>query len=360
LLWALWRIWIWSIDFYIVTDQRVAWQQQVFGLYDSRIEIPMAMVMPPKLTQSRYERILGYGDVFVVTDRTPIDYRVYIHIDLLDVPFPERIQVHIEQYRKQASSQARAVEDKTIDSVLTRYLEPPAGDGKPTDSASPAGATPKKKPPISRRIADTFKTRLEDSGVITYRKHWLALFRKVWLPTLLSLIVLGLLAFLLQQRVTNRIGSPSVLALICTGLIIYTIPVIWWVYQVLDWRNDIYQLADDKLLDIERKPFIGQVISRPILLSKIRSLDFERAGLLGRLLNIGNILIGTVDDTLCFNDVHEPDRILREVFARVYALRQKSSEIEMRERQDSVARMVVAYHQRTTSGRRLGEIPPAH
>ena len=206
---------------------------------------------------------------------------------------------------------------------------------------------------VSQRIADTFKTRLEADGVTTYRKHWVSLFRRVWLPTLLSLIVLGLLAFLLERRVTNQIASPSVLTLICSGLIIYIFPVIWWIYQVLDWRNDIYQLADDKLLDIERRPFFGEVFSRPILLSKIRGLDFERYGLLNRLLNSGNIFIDTVDDHLVFNNVHEPDRIMREIYARIYALRQKSSEADMRDRQDVVARMMVAYHHRTAEGRRL-------
>jgi CRP-like cAMP-binding protein len=353
LLWALWRIALWSIDYYIVTDQRVAWQEQVFGLYDSRIEIPMAMAMPPKLTQSRYERILGFGDVFTVTDKTPIDYRVYLHIDLLDVPLPERIQGHIEQYRKQAGTATRAAEDASMDSILTRYLEPPASDEQPSAQTPSSESLPKVKPPISTRIADTFKTRLEDGGVITYRKHWSALFRRVWLPTLLSLVVLGALVYLLRLRVMHQIGYPSVLTLICTGFIIYIIPVFWWLYQVLDWRNDIYQLADDKLLDIERKPFVGQVSSKPILLSKIRSLDFERVGLLERLLNSGSIFIGTVDDNLVFNNVHEPDRILREIYARVYALRQKSSEAEMRDRQDAVARMVVAYHHRTAEGRRL-------
>ena len=158
LLWMLWRMWIWSIDNYIITDQRVAWQQQVLGLYDSRVEIPMAMVMPPKLTQSRYERILGFGDVFTVTDRTPIDYRVYMHIDLLDVPFPERIQGHIEQYRKQASSLIRAEEDATIESILARYLEPPASDDKPAAPPPSSESTPKEKAIHSKRIADTFKT----------------------------------------------------------------------------------------------------------------------------------------------------------------------------------------------------------
>lgn len=359
LLWALWRIWIWSMDYYIITDQRVAWQQQILGLYDSRVEIPMAMVMPPKLTQTRYERILGFGDVFTVTDRTPVDFRVYIHIDLLDVPFPERIQELIEQYRKQAGSKIRAEEDVTIESVLLSYLEPPTADGNPTSPPPSAGGAPKKKPPIHKRIADTFKTRLDDGGLITYRKHWLVLFRRVWLPTLISLIVLVLLAFLLQQRVTQRINAPPVLALICAGILIYIIPVVWWIYQVLDWRNDVYQLADDKLLDIERRPFGGQVVSRPILLSKIRSLDFERVGLLGMLLNSGSIFIGTVDDKLTFDGVHEPDRIMREVYYRVYALRQKSDETEIRSRQDSVARMVVAYHQRTLNGRRLGGTPTA-
>jgi hypothetical protein len=352
LLWACWRIWIWSMDFYIVTDQRIAWLEQVLWLYDSRIEIPMALVMPPRLTQSRYERILGFGDVFTVTDRTPVDYRVYIHIDLMDVPSPERIQAHIEQYRKQAGDAARAAEDASADTILTRYLEPPASEAKP-DHPGASESAPKVKPPLAQRISDSFKTRLEVGGVITYRKHWLALFRRVWLPTLLSLIILGLLVFLLQQRLTNQIQTPSVLILICSGFFIYTFPVVWWIYQVLDWRNDIYQLAEDKLLDIERKPFFGQVISRPILLSKIRSLDFERPGMLDKLLNNGSIYIGTVDEDLVFNNVHEPDRIQRELYARVYALRQKASATEVQDRQEVIARMMVAYHQRSAEGRRL-------
>jgi CRP-like cAMP-binding protein len=355
-LWALWRIWLWSINYYIITDQRVVWQEQVLGLYDSRTEIPMAMVMPPKLTQSRYERILGFGDVFVITDKTPVDYQVYVHIDMLDVPFPERIQAYIEQYRQQASQAANVRIDASIDSILTRYLEQPVDGGKP--AALPPvqeNAAPKKKPPILKRITDTFKTRLEDGGTITYRKHWTVLFYKVWLPTLLSLIVLGLLAFLLQQRVTGKIGTPSVLTLICTGFLIYTLPVGWWVYQVLDWRNDIYQLSEDKLLDIERKPFIGQVISQQYLLSKVRNLDFERAGFWQRLRNSGSIYIGTVDGDLVFHGVHEPDRIMREIYARIFALRQKNKDNEMRSQQESIARQIAAYDRRTASGRKLGD-----
>ena len=129
--------------------------------------------------------------------------------------------------------------------------------------------------------------------------------------------------------------------------------MIWWVYQVLDWRNDIYQLVDDKLLDIERKPFVGRMYSRPTLLSKIRSLDFERNGVLGKVFNSGDIYIGTADDNLIFDTVHEPDRVLREVFYRVYALRQKVTEAEIRTQQDSTARMMVAYYRQTNPGRRL-------
>lgn len=389
LLWALWRIWLWSIDFYIITDQRVVWQQRLIGLYDSRTEIPYALVMPPRLIQSRYEHILGFGDVFLVSDRTPIDYRVYVHIDLLDIPMPEQIQALIEEHRKRASLVARAEEDVTIESVLAQYLEPavtepaarippaeypPGGNGKSLGGDNAAGSPPaseaaaqappaptpgRKKPPVHKRIADSFKTRLEDGTLITYRKHWLVLFRKVWMPTLVSLALLGLLAFLLERRVTHHISSPSVLTLVCTGLVIYIFPVLWWIYQVLDWRNDVYQLADDKLLDIERKPFGGELISRPYLLSKLRSLDFERSGFLGMVFNSGSLFIGTVDSQLEFTGVQEPDRVLREVFYRVYGLRRKAYEMELRDREDAVARMVVAYHRRTIGGRRLGDTSEA-
>jgi hypothetical protein len=29
---------------------------------------------------------------------------------------------------------------------------------------------------------------------------------------------------------------------------------IWWLYRYVDWRNDIYIVTLDSILDIERKP----------------------------------------------------------------------------------------------------------
>ena len=39
-------------------------------------------------------------------------------------------------------------------------------------------------------------------------------------------------------------------------LITLLLPIIlWWVYQYLDWRNDIFQVTPDQILDIDKKPF---------------------------------------------------------------------------------------------------------
>ena len=46
--------------------------------------------------------------------------------------------------------------------------------------------------------ANWFKLRLEDSGTITYRKHWFVLWQQIWQPTvLIFLIGLGMLARLI-------------------------------------------------------------------------------------------------------------------------------------------------------------------
>jgi hypothetical protein len=196
------------------------------------------------------------------------------------------------------------------------------------------------------------KTRLEEGDVITYRKHWIILLKKVWLPTLLSLVILILMILLLQQRMVHHSG-PSLITIILSGSVIFLMPLFWWTYQLIDWRNDIYQITLDKITDIERKPF-GDEIAKSALLENIQSLEHERIGLLGLLLNYGSVIIVIAGGNFDFISIHDPARAQQDIFNRMYNLRQRKDDTEARKQHERVADWVAAYHRQVTGEHKPG------
>jgi len=60
--------WIdWGNDYYIVTDRRAIWLEKVIGLYDSRHEAPLRMVLSVSTTTDVSGRMMDYGDVVIRT-----------------------------------------------------------------------------------------------------------------------------------------------------------------------------------------------------------------------------------------------------------------------------------------------------
>ena len=77
---------------------------------------------------------------------------------------------------------------------------------------------------------------------------------------------------------------------------------IWWLYQYVDWRNDIYVLTLDKIFDIERKPLTRED-KREASLANILSLENARIGLTGLILNYGTVTINVGNEKLTFDYV---------------------------------------------------------
>src|SRR5262249_16944060 len=91
------------------------------------------------------------------------------------------------------------------------------------------------RPPLWKVVtANWFKLRTEDSGTITYRKHWYVLGEQVWQPSLLILLVLGSMAARLYTLwrtpgaklfdFTNGIRVDTVMA----ALPIVLVPLLIW------------------------------------------------------------------------------------------------------------------------------------
>lgn len=343
--WAIWN-WIdWGNDFYIVTNQRVIWLEKVIGLYDSRQEAPLSTLLSVGVETDMMGRVLDYGDVVVRTYVGKIVFRNVAH------PF-EAARL-VEEHWSRSKRSASHAEREAMRNVLRRKM------------GQPVVASPAVKPVVEKMVTPSiyrrsilraigekwFNLRVEEGGTITYRKHWFVLLHQSWQPVVLLLLIAGgMLARLIKlvQTPGQRLFDPTRLPAVDTTMLVLPtllIPVILWgVYQWLDWRNDIFVVTSDQILDIDKKPF-GSETRRAAPLENILSTEAERVGLAGYLLNFGTVYITIGGASLDFQDVRDPSAVQADIDRRRETRAAQKREIEAAAERERMSDWLVAYHE---------------
>jgi cyclic nucleotide-binding protein len=351
--WAVWN-WIdWGNDYYIVTNHRVIWLEKVIGLYDSRQEAPLSTILSVGVETDVTGRMLDYGNVIV---RTYVGKIVFGH-----VAHPFQAGHLIEEHWSRSKRSASRREKEAMRDVLRRKMGLPVDlrtDQIPTIDQT---VTPSlyRRSMLQAIISRWFKLRVEDGGTITYRKHWFVLWQQVWQPTvLLVLIVFGMIARLVTlartpgQRLFDASKVPPVdTTMLALPLLLLPI-ILWWIYQYLDWRNDIFVVTPDQLLDIDKKPF-GSEMRRAAPLENILSTEAERVGLAGYIFNFGTVYITIGGANLDFQDVLDPTAVQADIDRRRETRVALRREIEAATERERMSDWLIAYHENEAELRRL-------
>jgi hypothetical protein len=187
--------------------------------------------------------------------------------------------------------------------------------------------------------------RFEEGNVITYRKYWPTLFGKIWLPTVLIFLVILGMGFIVNAFFAGHMTAQlaETLFVLCLAFI-FLVLIPWWIYRYVDWRNDIYQVTDKYIFDIERKP-LGTEVKKAAPVENILSLEHERVGLLGYMLNYGLVTINVGETQFVFRNVHEPARVQQDIFNRIYALQREKDKIEATKQRKRVVDVLEVYHE---------------
>jgi CRP-like cAMP-binding protein len=343
ILWAIWG-WIdWGNDYYIVTDQRAVWIEKVIALYESRDEAPLNTILAVNVRSTFVGRILGYGNVIVRTFTGQITFR--------NVGDPKLMADAVEEYWHRAQRRSEREEARKMEQAIQQHLglveEEPEHRFPPVEVAPqppPPGRPPKtRKGLFERLLGNFFQVRIEEGDTITYRKYWTVLVRKTWVPSLGIMAAALLMAGHGVLYFLDLINFPSPLIILPGGILLILILLPWWIYQYVDWRNDIYQVTDRHIFDIERRP-LGTEVRKSAPLESILSLEHRRVGLLGYLLNYGNVTINVGDARFVFIGVHDPARVQQDIFNRMYALRRKKQEAEAAQERERIAEAITMYH----------------
>ncbi len=121
------------------------------------------------------------------------------------------------------------------------------------------------------------------------------------------------------------------------------------VYQYVDWRNDLFQLTANQVIDLDRKPF-GRESRRSAPLENILSIEYERRGLIPMLFNYGTVYITIGNSQLTFNDVYQPSVVQQDIFTRMGQHAQERDERNTMQERERVAQWFKVFQEEAEQG----------
>jgi uncharacterized membrane protein YdbT with pleckstrin-like domain len=346
----LWNIIDWLNDYYAVTDQRVIHHERVILLYVQQDESPVARVQNVTVNRKNLiANLLDVGDVFVEL----IGSASNINMDW--VKNPDKVTKTILDEQARARAQTDTTERSKIREDLRQemfrdpmYVPPPE---KKKDA-------PKPRQPFGKTLAmstrntwnEVFPRMRHVRGKdIIYRKHWLYLLISLIPPTFFLLLYIFALVYISRYSAGLSdflFRSPMVVGTIALGLII----AFWWVWRYEDWRNDLFILKPDQVIDYKRSPFgIQGTKQRTAGLIAVQNVTATTKGFVDVIFNIGDVVIltgGTINE-LIFSRVSNPRGIQREIVDRMFAVQNAAKERDAAVRRREIAEWIGIYDELT-------------
>jgi len=344
--WIVWRYIDWANDYYVVTNQRVVWLEKVIGLYDSRTEAPLSEVLSVGVETDVIGRAFGHGTVIVRTFVGAIPFRHVHH--------PHQAAHMVEEFWHRTQKASEEEEKEAFKEALRQrlgLLHPPQEKDTPSDKE--VAKAPARPNLFLLFIANLFRQRIVEGNRVTYRKHWFVLIKQVFLPSAIFLVLFGLairrlymmasspdLGFM--QTLSDGTNRPDTTIILLAFLMILALG--WWVYNLIDWKNDIFRVTGDQIFDIDKTPF-GSERSRAAPLDNILGTRYERVGFLGYILNYGTVYIDVGSAQFAFEDVMDPAAVQSDIDRRRLKRISSKKASEQEAERNRMADWMVAYHQ---------------
>ena len=368
-------------DYFVVTSLRVTAREQVVLVYERRTEAPLDQVQDTTLRTGFWGGIFHYGDLKIKT-ASAASQILFDHL-----PNPQQVQSLISEQRRRLLAEKMAEQREGLRMQLVKDLRLGLLSQAP-DQALPPGL---KLPivmtwwqkwlanlvkimhliflpfeilvlrPLSwvmgifaqRRLTPRSQNRDFGAGALAswwvtpektvWRKHWLILLQRVWQPFLTWLFVTAALAATLGAWLPLPWLLPAVLWLPATGWF-------WWKYE--DWANDLYIVTNEKVIDIEAKPFGFSIQRREAGLDRIQNVTTVLPTFWANALNFGNVVIKTAaaDEGFTFDLVADPHAVQREIMRRLSAFRASRQQREATAQRTQQAYVLGVYHELMEEG----------
>jgi membrane protein YdbS with pleckstrin-like domain len=335
---TLWTYAVWYYDIYVVTDRRLLDfarkpliyerrdEAQLTKLQDVRVEFPNPLAL-----------LLDFGNVQVQTAGS----RGTIKCSL--VSHPRQVQARILQLAAAAQQRTPVGVEAPEASQMRAYLGMPTSEDPsvlPTMVGAPAFGRSTLRPLGWRGYLHTLlRPNLEVApGDRVWRKHWWVLMRATAVSGALfnAGIILGVV-------MVWKVGFVPWLAI---PLAMFVVGGIWNLWNVLDWQNDLYILTADRIIDLDKAPFISED-RREARLQQIQDVHYVMPSFINRLLDFGDVEVETAGRVggFTFHSVPHPRQVQAEIFARVDQARNAAGALESERQEGNLLSVLYRYHQ---------------
>jgi hypothetical protein len=333
LLFGLWQ-WIdWRNDYYLVTNRRAVWLEKVVGIYDSRREAPLHTVLSVSVNTDMTGRMFGFGDVVIRTYTGKVTFH--------NAPNPSLLAALIEENWRRMRARLDATDRESLVEALDKRL---SADDEQESISLEELQPPERDEPDTGLDHWGFQIRFEEHGVITYRKHWAVLLREIFFPSVLLIFVVALIG----ARLGGLILLADLAIFLFLTIIASSFAGLWWLYRYVDWANDIYQITAEQIVDVYKKP-LAREERKVAPLENILGTEVDRKGLLGIMLNYGDVIANVGTSQFTFDGVFDPVSVQQDIVQAQEAFLESRAERERKKRQREMVELLDIYHDKYTN-----------
>lgn len=331
---TIWRVIDWRNDFYLLTNHRAIWLEKVVGMYENRQETPLHWVLSVGVSSHFIGRMLNFGDILIRTYTGSMTFE--------NVGETQFFLSILEEHWQRLQQQRIETDRETMIEALSARLQSP--DSIPLENQESGNMEPGLMIDDAFRQAGldhwSLRLRFEEEGIITYRKHWAVLAKQLLLPSVTLLLTLAVIG-------TRLVGSflmiPRASYLLYAG-IAAILALLWWLYRFIDWANEIYQITPTHIVAVNKTPFARET-RKVAPLENILGTEVEQKGLLGLLLNYGNVIANVGTFQFVFAGILKPGAVQQDIARAQDAFLQRKQESEHIQRRAEVVEWISTYHE---------------
>jgi uncharacterized membrane protein YdbT with pleckstrin-like domain len=344
-LWIVWRVIDWINDYYAVTTARVAHREKMLLVWETMDETPLDKIQNINIYRGLVGNIFGYGELVIDTAAAVGASRVTFNY----LETPERVQSLIFEQMSRARAGERVEEHKVIRDKLEERIGTAIRPVVPHPSVPTPVSTAVVLPPspgILARFGEAtvghwFWIERSMDGRIVWRKHWIRLLQRIWLPLLfLAAVVSAVLIYFSALS-----SSPAWLGLLLFVLLVLALGWVWWNWE--DWGNDQYIVTNDRIIDVEALPAGFRRRTTETKFDRIQNVSFDIPHPIATLLNYGTVVVHTagIEGRLDFEWVRDPKRVQAEIFRRLSAYEELQRLMQREERWADMPQWFAVYEE---------------
>lgn len=367
-------------DYYVITNRRVTRRDRLLLLYEARTETPLDMIQDVTYNATFWGRVFDYGDV---TIRSAARAGA---IKFAHVPHPDQVQARIKRGQAETTAGTRGLRHEELRKAVMTDLRltlpiPPVGRALSADTHAPPqrhrwwqlrrrqrsgrklpalrGTLPGPFVRLANRLPDRWRKLLiggpaqelqVGEGEFLWRKHPIQLIFQAGRPLILLLIwlVFGWILF------RTELGANRI-ALHLPWWFFFCFFLGWLLWEFADYRNDLYILKEDRIIDIEATPLWLSIKRREGSLDRVENVFAEQKGVWQNLLGYGDVIIKTAaqDEGFTFKNVANPQYVQHLIFQKLDAFKLRQNERQIRDRQREIIEGLSVYHELRSEGHNL-------